>query len=359
MRVLHVINHLEYGGAERLLFNFILHAKEHYPQLEMEVCVLLKEGSLGNQLRQKGIIVHNLNVEKWNFVQAIYRLYKIIKRGRYDIIHVHLFPPLYYVRLTRLLLGYPTYVFTEHSTSNRRRKNSLLRFVEHFIYRGYDAIVANSSETKQSLCFWLPKLEGKIFVIENGVPKPQTQKLCYQLANPPLLLVIARLTFDKGVDIAIDAVRILLNEGVPVRLTIVGDGTERQKLENMARGLPIKFLGFQEATEAYMVNHDILIIPSRREGFGLTAVEGLLVGIPIIAASVDFLKRNIKHRVHGLLFEPGNPKDLADKIKEMLSSKELRTKLAQHGKRLAMEKWLIERFARETIDLYEKLKRRI
>jgi len=354
MRVLHVINHLGYGGAEWLLYNFTLHVQKYYPEVDIEVCCLLEEGMLGGQLRQKGIIIHNLNSKKWDIIHAVKRLYKIIKAGRYDIVHVHLFPSLYYTWVVSLFFDSPRYVYTEHSTNNRRRKIPFLNIFEHLIYGRYDKIVANSIETKYSLSSWI-KLGDKISVIENGVPIPAIQKKNYKITGVPKLLFIGRLAPAKGVDIAIEAVRILLKKGMQVELTIVGDGPERQRLEKVAEGLPVKFVGFQEMTEIYMANHDILMIPSRWEGFGLTAVEGLMVGIPIIAASVDFLKNNLKDRAHVLFFKKGDRRDLANKAKELLSNQELRAKLAQNGRKLVIERWSIDKFTRETIRLYQNL----
>jgi len=319
MRVLHVINRLGYGGAERLLYNFILHAQKHYPEVDIEVCCLLEEGMLGGQLRQKVIIIHNLNSKKWDIIRVVRGLYKIIKVSRYDIVHVHLFPSLYYTWVVSLFFDSPRYVYTEHSTNNRRRKIPLLNIFEHLIYGSYDKIVANSIETKYSLSSWI-KLGDKISVIENGVPIPAIQKKNYKITGIPKLLFIGRLTPAKGVDIAIEAVRILLRRGTEVELTIVGDGPQRKSFERMAKGLPVRFVGFQESIETYMISHDILLIPSRWEGFGLVAIEGLMAGMPIVAASVDFLKANIVDGKYGLLFKPGDPKDLVNKIKEILSS---------------------------------------
>jgi glycosyltransferase involved in cell wall biosynthesis len=356
MKILHVINSLEYGGAERLLYNFIEQSRHLYPNVEIEVCVLLREGAWGKVLREKGIVVHCLEVGKWD-IRASKRLYDVINNRAYDIVHAHLFPMHYYLRFVMMFAKQPVYVFTEHSTMNRRRSYSFLRKLEVFFYRGYNLIIANSPETKQFLMSWLPEIENKIVIVDNGVPNPSTKKTAYQLSDLPSILVVARLHYGKGVDIAIESVRILLSKGFFVTMTVVGDGPERAILQKTAQGLPIEFVGSQGTPESYMKQHDVLVIPSRREGFGLTVIEGLMVGIPVIAARVDAIPRLIQDGEHGLLFEPEDTYDLAAKIEALLSDEQLRIRIAQSGKKMAGQKWTIDRFVHETIRLYENLLR--
>jgi glycosyltransferase involved in cell wall biosynthesis len=261
----------------------------------------------------------------------------------------------YYLRFVMRFAKQPAYVFTEHNTTNRRRSFHIFRKIEAFFYRDYDLIIANSPETKNSLMSWLPELENKTVVVDNGVAMPLVEKTSYQLSDPPSLLVVARLRWGKGVDIAIESVRRLLNMGIRVTMTIVGDGLERTRLQKIAHGLPIEFVGDQDSTELYMTEHDILVVPSRIEGFGLTAIEGLMVGIPVIAARVDAIPRLIQDGKHGLLFASEDPGDLAEKIDVLLRDDQLRIQLAQRGKKMACHRWTIDRFVHKTICLYEKL----
>jgi glycosyltransferase involved in cell wall biosynthesis len=282
-------------------------------------------------------------------------MYGVINRGDYNVVHAHLFPMYYYLRFVMMFVKQPAYVFTEHSTTNRRRSHPFFRKLDAFFYRGYDLIVAVSPETEHSLRSWQPELKNKIVVVYNGVPNPLVEKASYQLSDLPSLLVVARLHYVKGVDVAIESVRRLLRKKINIAMTVVGDGPERAKLQKIAHGLPIEFVGAQESPERYMMRHDILVIPSRHEGLVLTAIEGLMVGIPVIGARVDSIPRLIEDGKHGLLFAPEDPEDLAEKIELLLHNDRLRILLAQNGKRMAYQRWRIDRFVNEMICLYEKL----
>ena len=100
----------------------------------------------------------------------------------------------------------------------------MLRFVEAGAYLSYHTIICNSNETKSALLAWVGALRSKIHVVENGVPIPEFQKVSHKLTDPVSLIMIGRLVPQKGMDIAIKAVRLLLNKEINVTLTIVGEG---------------------------------------------------------------------------------------------------------------------------------------
>jgi len=355
MRVLQVINWLEYGGAERLVYNFVRHSQKEYPDIEMEVCTLMKTGILGKRLREEGFRVHDLNAGKWDFLRNVSGLHSLIKREKYDVVHAHLFPTCYWTSMEHFISRRQVSIYTEHNTWNRRRGQPMLRPVESLIYRGFDIIVTNSEESKEALLSWLPGLKNRVRVVENGVPVPEVHKTDLKLSEPISLLFVGRLAPQKGIEIAFDAVRILKNRGFSLKLTVVGEGPEREKLEANAGDLPVRFVGGQDEPEKYMEQCDILLIPSRWEGFGLIAVEGQFVGIPVIASRIDALSRVVIDGVTGLHFNPGDAGDLAEKIKTLLDDDNLRQKLTERGREEACQKWTITRYSKELKDLYQAL----
>ncbi len=353
MKVLLVINGLGYGGAERLVFNFVSYSRNEHSELEVEICTLLYLGDLGKKLQKMGITVHNLSCKKWDVLKIVWKLYNLVSKGEYDIVHVHLFPTLYYVSIIRRLITKPIYIYTEHSTWNRRRKYFLLKLMDAFAYKAYDYIVANSDDTKKALVSWLPFTAQKTEVIENAIPPVKSLKHQYSISKPASLLFVGRLVAAKGVDVAIDAVRLLEKQGIRVKLTVVGDGPERAKLERQSKGLNVRFLGYQSNPTEIMAEHDILIIPSRWEGFGLVAIEGMSVGIPVIASCVPGLTRVIQDGKTGLLFPPEDKKALAAAIKRLLIDKNLREQIGRNGRNESSKIWSMSRFVRETVKLYE------
>jgi glycosyltransferase involved in cell wall biosynthesis len=104
-------------------------------------------------------------------------------------------------------------------------------------------------------------------------------------------LVIARLTAQKRVHLAIDAAARLISSGYPLHLTIVGDGPERTSLEQrvseLRMGSAVSFAGSVPVAEipGYLTRADLMIFPARGEGFGLAAAEALMAGVPVVACA--------------------------------------------------------------------------
>ena len=150
MKILHVISSLEVGGAQRLLSDLLpLVAKENLVSL----LVFKNTDTIFEQyIKEIGIIINSLNVNciynPWIFV----RLFFIVRK--FDIIHIHLFPSLYWGALVQKFTRC-RFFYTEHSTSNKRRNKKYLRFIEQKVYRSYDKIISISNQTEINLLQWL------------------------------------------------------------------------------------------------------------------------------------------------------------------------------------------------------------
>ena len=193
MKVLHFINSLEIGGAQRLVVDLL-------PLMRQEgitTDVLLLDNK--NEFNDEPC----LYVPKKRFSVRYYkRLLDIM--NNYDIVHVHLFPTLYIAALLSLF-GKFKVVYTEHNTSNRRRKLKWLRGVERLVYRRYSRVISISKETQEALLDWLSLREpGERFVcIENGVNLSKmrvTQSLSEsneQIFRDKYLLMVSRFSAQK------------------------------------------------------------------------------------------------------------------------------------------------------------------
>lgn len=355
MRILHIINSLRFGGAERIVLSLVRELSKRCNGTSIEVCTLARGGRWEQELKSCGVVVHSFGINELNAFGAISNLYRLIKDRGYDIVHAHLWPTLYYVSAIRPFVSRTAFVFTEHNTWNRRRNHSVFRVFESIAYKSYDLLVANSMETKMALESWIPQLQNKISIIENGVEIPKNRKESYGLTRPVCLLTVGRLVRQKGVDIAIAALRNLVAEGEEVKLTVVGDGAERLALEKQASDLPVEFIGFHPEPDSLMANHDIFLMPSRWEGFGLTAIEAALVGIPVIASSIDALRRLVSDDETGVLFKVGSSTELARKIKNLVTNPDRRSEMALANRQQALRRWTIQKFAKDTMASYRDL----
>jgi len=153
----------------------------------------------------------------------------------------------------------------------------------------------------------------------------------------PLLGVVGRLRAEKGQGHVIAALPVLRERIPGTRLLIIGDGPDRQKLEQQAADLgvadAIAWLGEKswEETIFWMGMLDLLVVPSVFEGFGLVAAEGMAIGLPVVASGVDGLREVIEDGVSGRLVPPGDVDALTLVIVELLEDEATRKVLGAAG----------------------------
>ena len=178
-------------------------------------------------------------------------------------------------------------------------------------------------------------------VVYGGVDEPPSTVVASAIRRTGRrnLVVVGRLSARKGQDIAIAAAALVRRRGFDVTLSLVGDeyaGYEAFVEELRASAdaeLPgdVVFAGFQDPTP-YVAEADVVLVPSRVEPFGLVAVEGLLLGRPVVAAGVGGLSEIIRDGETGLLVPPGDPEALADAIVRLLSDPARATALGEAGR---------------------------
>lgn len=324
MRVLHIINNLHTGGAEKLLVETL----SLYPNYGVSADVLLLDTSKTpflNILKKnfKGNILVSSVKNIYSPLQ-IFEIRKYLEKG-YDIIHVHLFPVLYWVSLAKFLKKTTSKViFTEHNTDNKRLQNIFFRQVDRIIYKQYDKIIAITLQVKNVLIEKLKIPAEKIEVIHNGINIKKIQsaqaynKSCFFDNKSFILIQVSRFQIQKDQKTVIQALNLLPFQ---YKLLLVGDGETKKESEALVEELKlnerVKFLGVRMDIPELIKTSDIVIQSSHWEGFGLAAVEGMAAGKPVIASNVPGLANLVKDA--GILFEKGNENDLAEKILAMES----------------------------------------
>lgn len=324
MKLLHIITSLRTGGAEKLLLDSI----PFYIELGLEVDVLLLNGCdsifLDSLKKENNCHIYSLGK---NSVYNPFLIFKIIPFfKKYDIIHTHLFPTLYLVALAKSLSRSSCkFVYTEHSTHNRRREKLLLRPLEKFMYNRFDKIIAISKYTKMNLLEWIGhKNEPRVEVIENGVNLSKyTQAIPYNREtlkislDTKIILMTARLSIQKDHYTLIRAFAKLSN--MSSCLILIGDGSLRSRLVSFTKELRVDdrvlFLGIRKDIPELVKMADICVLSSNWEGFGLVAAEYMAAGKPTLVSDVEGLRDIVNDA--GILFEKGNDDDLKNKMEKL------------------------------------------
>lgn len=222
--------------------------------------------------------------------------------------------------------------------------------------RGFDAYIAISNTTAKKLKKYVAT---PISVIPCGVEPSEFQANGVK-SKIPTIITISRLTKYKNIDKLILAFALLLLKFRSLQLTIIGTGPEEKKLKRLSKGLNlsshIKFISNlprQELTKT-LSSARLFSLPSTVEGFGIAILEACAAGVPYVASDIEVFKEVTKNGKGGLLFQNGSPKDLAQKLEQLLSDKKLYDQKAKEAISLAKNyNW--REISTETEKLYKSL----
>ncbi|RKE45407.1 glycosyltransferase [Sphingobacterium detergens] len=318
MKVLHVINSLHTGGAEKLIISIL----PSLVQGKFQVDLLLLNGErtpFFEELQKKS----NIRIEFLgkSFYNPFYIFKLIPYLKRYELIHVHLFPSMYFVALAKLLsFSKTTLIFTEHSTSNRRLQSWVFRPLERVIYSMYTAIICISESVKITLQNKMGAADSKYKVINNGIQigcineAVAHDRSLFGFGNQDkLMCMVAAFRQEKDQDTVVRSLQLLPQQ---FKLLFIGEGERFEAVKQLAIALGVServtFLGIRTDIYSLIKMCDIAILSSHWEGFGLAAAEAMACGIPTIASNVNGLAQVVSGG--GLLFEKGNIAELAEQI---------------------------------------------
>ncbi|MGG0185168.1 glycosyltransferase [Bacillus rhizoplanae] len=212
---------------------------------------------------------------------------------------------------------------------------------DYYYFEQLDNIITVSEECAKSLENSFAHLKHKVRAIYNIV----SPKVINNLSNSGKLedfiydnnytniITVARLSHEKGIDIAIKSCKLLVNKGYKVRWYVLGEGKERRTLENLIESNNLKdnfkLLGLKENPYPYIKKADIYAQPSRYEGKSIAIDEAKILNRPIVVTNFSTAKDQIENEVDGLIVNM-EPKDIADGIEKLIQDAELKHNLVSN-----------------------------
>ncbi|MBE0477485.1 MAG: glycosyltransferase family 4 protein [Coriobacteriia bacterium] len=188
---------------------------------------------------------------------------------------------------------------------------------------------------------------------EVGLPAPVSG------AEGPLVGMVGRLQDVKGGEVFVRAAALIAAEEPASRLLVVGAGPERDRLERLAAELippgRLAFTGAVSPAAPYTARLDVLAVPSLSEGLGHSAMEGMALGVPVVASRVGGLPEVVEDGVTGLLVPPSDPNALAGAILTLLADPERARRMGEAGRVRAAERSSSARLVKAHLDLYRRL----
>lgn len=272
-----------------------------------------------------------------------------------DVIQSHSYKPAAVAALIRRSLDVP-WIGMFHGTTQEDTRVRLYNWIDRRLLVRADRIVTVST-AQRALFRARPE---KILTIPNAVLQtpPDTsvnfEKLLHNVSRP-LIAVIGRLSHEKGVDIFLDAMSLLKNQGLGGTALIVGDGPDRELLANKAQllGETVRFLGHFPHVSALYQHLDLVVIPSRSEGMPNVLLEAVNADTPLVATTVGAIPDVVGSTGGAWLVPSERPDKLAEAIRMALS--DIDSEEARRGRAVIAATYSLDNRARQFRSLYESV----
>lgn len=336
---------------------------------------------------ENGVFVHRIRFLNQPFLRApsywfsLRKYYKTLDRavGGFDVLHANVVSDF---SLTKSSVTIPRIVTVHHLARNTlkvvnasvlrrlqdlRGELGLTPFIEKRVIKRACKIIAVSNFTKQCLtsAYGIPNF--KVDVIYHGVI-PQEYECCKEhvqkvkedlgIKDEFTFLFVGRLEARKGLQVLIKAFKNVFNKYKKVKLVIVGSGNQAsfQKLANslnISNG--ITFMGRVDDLSLKKLYNlcDVFVSPSLLEGFGLTLLEAMATGKPVIATRVGGFLEIVKDGENGVLVHPNNINELASALTFFMENPDLAKRIGKFNKKYVSMNFNWEKSAKLTVDVYE------
>jgi len=360
MRVLHIIETLGIGGAEKDLIEKCLFLHKN---IEFMVFCFHNEGKLAPLLREEGIkVISSSNKSKiLSILKAPFKLREILNRYKVNVIHSHLSSGELVFCLYKLF--FKTQVPAVSSVQSLRvqiRKRSLIirKLLDYLVKRNYEKIIACSEAVRNELLN-LNYPSNKVQVIFNGVNFSKFNIKKEDSGSEFIIGAIGRLSNYKGINYFIEAIPRVIRYFPDCIFWVIGDGEERKNLIELSEKLNIRqkveFIPGVVNIGAYLSKLKILVVPSITEPLGIVAIEGLANKLPVIASNVDGLKEIIQDNKTGFLVSPKSPSAIAERIVHIINNYDRAKDIANCGYEEAKKRFEINIVANKLAELYHSI----
>lgn len=301
----------------------------------------------------------------------------------YELIHAHFWMSGMVAMDLKKTLNIP-FVITFHALGYIRKLHQKTedKFpgervdIEKEIIKSADSIIAECPQDRYDLIRYYDAEKSRIELIPCGfsarhfwpIDKKTAKEKIGLSSKNRVVLQLGRMVPRKGIDNVISAFAIIAPTDPLLRLVIVGGDlndnaalTERNRLQSIAQEHGIEsqvtFTGSKarEDLKYYYSAADVFVSTPWYEPFGITPLESMACGTPVIGSNVGGIKFTVKHKETGLLVEPKNPKDLAEKLKFILDNDIIRHKMSQNGMYRAQKHFTWENVSFSLSNLYARV----
>jgi glycosyltransferase involved in cell wall biosynthesis len=366
--VLFVETSMRIGGTENVITQLV----ERFDRSRIRplICCFYERGILGDRLAKEGVTVyHRLAKNRWD-IGIAFRLLRLLRRERVDVLFLINQPLIqFWGTWCGLLAKVPVIITAIRSTGkvNRIHRRFL---INQLTFRWITRVTALSQMHKD----YLVKQEGidarKIEIVRNGVDLERFKmgdassslRRLFRIDDDARVVgIVAMLRPEKAHGTFLKAAAYALREVPKARFLVVGEGQERPRLEGLAKDLGIEravyFLGARGDIPSVLSLLDVAVLSSNPvvETLPNAVLEYMAAGKPTVATRVGSLSEMIDEGKTGYLVEPGDWKEMGERIVQLLENRDLARTMGRAGRLKVEREYAMEQMIRNTEALFERL----
>jgi glycosyltransferase involved in cell wall biosynthesis len=303
--------------------------------------------------------------------RLLYDLFRLYRREKPDLVHQVALKPVLYGTLAARLAGVPAIVNALAGLGflfvSERRMARILRPVAELAFRrllnhaNTRTILQNPDDLHLLAQRRILEARFARLIRGSGVdlarfrarPEPE---------GPPLVILPARMLWDKGVGEFVAAAQRLRSEGIRARLALVGDRDAENpsaiasaQLQEWHRSGVVEWWGQRTDMERVFADCHVVCLPSYREGLPKALLEAAASGRPIVTTDVPGCREIVREGENGLLVPKGDPIALAAALRRLIEDPDLRHRMGKRGSAIAASEFSLDEVIRQTLALYQEM----
>lgn len=377
IRVLHVITRLIRGGAdENTVFTV-----EGMDRSRYESHILAGRGSevdgFSDQIRECTRVLPELvrDPHPWYDVVALVKLVRLMRRGRYDIVHTHTAKGGFLGRIASRIAGVPHVVHTLHGVTFHDHIPAPIRrayvMMERFAAPFCDVMITVGEDVKRKYLEEAIGSRAQYVTIPSGMDTqsfeearntPETSRVAvrreFAFADDELVLgMVSRLEPRKGYVYLFEAMRRLAPDFPKLRLLVVGEGAQHAELEQLVAELGIRervvFAGYREDVARAISAFDVAVLTSLWEGLPRVLVQYSLLERPVVTFEVEGAHEVVRDGHSGYVVPLKDVDALVDRLRRIVANAELRETFGRRARERVLGRWDVDRMVERITSLYE------
>ncbi len=361
IKICYIIGQLIKGGAEGQIYQLVKGIdKEKFCPI---VISLSQSGYWANEIRKLNIQVVELQRRKHKEFTRLFKLIKLLKTIKPDIVHTQMFIANSYGRVAAIFARVPIIIGHELSLPLRGKdKNIYSVYIDKLLSLFSHGIICNSTMASNILIRKYYYNAKKVFTVHNGIVisdflkgiSPNSHKKSAQ----KMIGIVARLAPVKNHLFFLDMAKIILDtvQKKDIKFLIVGDGPLRRDLEEYSKTLGIKnyviFTGERNDIPELMQEMDIFVMTSIYEGIPNTIMEAMMAGLPVVSTDVGAISEIVDNGETGFVCPSHDINIFAKKVISLINDENESRRMGENGKKKILCEYGMEKMVKKIEDIY-------